>query len=102
MLLLPYSEYRFDDPVAGKAMLLPLFSPLSNDHSARRPDVCCAQLDAGHGQGVDRARLGATGIRYGAGRGHLGRTSEEFEKRLGALLLQAPGALSIDNERHAA
>ena len=26
-----------------------------------------------------------------------GGTSEEFEKRLGALLLQAPGALSIDN-----
>ena len=26
-----------------------------------------------------------------------GGSSEEFEKRLGALLLQAPGALSIDN-----
>ena len=97
-LLLPFSKYQFDDSVAGPALVLAvIFTALE------RPFLSTAPM------GVVRSSMPATGkgkIVRGSVRLAFdtepvfitwGGSGEEFEKRLGALLLQAPAAMTIDN-----
>jgi putative DNA primase/helicase len=97
-LWLPFSKYQFDDPGAGKALVLAaIFTALE------RPFLPVAPMF------VVRSSMPATGKgKLARALAHLafdtapvvltwGGNSEEFEKRLTAILLQAPAALMIDN-----
>jgi hypothetical protein len=97
-LLEPFAEYSVADPVAGKAVLLSLMLT-----ALRRPFLQTAPLFvirssmAGAGKGLVVAC--AVYLAYGT-RPVLvtyGGNGEEFEKRLAAVMLQSPAALSIDN-----
>jgi hypothetical protein len=97
-LLKPFSLYKFDDPVAGMAVLL-----TATLTAIERPFLPVAPIF------VIRSSMPATGkglimkclawLAFGAGPVMItwGGSGEEFEKRLGAVLLKAPAALSIDN-----
>ena len=97
-LLAPFSKYRFDDPAAGKALLLAaIFTAIE------RPflDVAPMFVIRSSMPGTGKALIVRTLVRLAFDTlpviATWGGSSEEFEKRLGAMLLQAPGALSIDN-----
>jgi hypothetical protein len=97
-LLSPFSEYKFEEPAAGRPLVL-----AANFTAIERPFLPVAPMF------VVRSSIPATG------KGKLvrsiaclafdtkpvvitwGGNDEEFEKRLAALLLRAPAALMIDN-----
>jgi hypothetical protein len=97
-LLVPFSQYRFDDPAAGRALLLSaIFTAIERPFLSLAPLYVVRSPMPGTGKGLivrSLVRLAYDTLPVIA---TWGGSSEEFEKRLGALLLQAPGALSIDN-----
>jgi hypothetical protein len=97
-LLVPFSQYHFDDPVAGASLLLSaMFTAIERPFLSVAPLYVVRSPMPGTGKGLivrSLVRLAYDTLPVIA---TWGGSSEEFEKRLGALLLQAPGALSIDN-----
>ncbi len=97
-LLIPFSKYQFDDPIAGKSLLLSaIFTAIERPFLSLAPLYVVRSPMPGTGKGLivrSLVRLAYDTLPVIA---TWGGSGEEFEKRLGALLLQAPGALSIDN-----
>lgn len=98
ILLHPFSQYQFEDPIAGRPLLLAgVFTALERPFLTRSPMFVFRSPMPGTGKGLlvrglvrlafDTAPVAIT----------WGGSSEEFEKRLAALLLQTPSVLSIDN-----
>jgi hypothetical protein len=98
LLLDPFSQYQFDDPLAGQALLLAaIFTAIERPFLDFAPMFVVRSSMPGTGKGLivrSLVRLAFDTVPIIA---TWGGSTEEFEKRLGALLLQAPGALSIDN-----
>jgi hypothetical protein len=98
ILSFPFSEYRFDNAAAGQAIVLAaMFTAIERAFLRVAPMFVIRSALPGTGKGLlvrSLVRLAfdttPTVITWGG-------SSEEFEKRLGALLLQAPAALTIDN-----
>jgi hypothetical protein len=94
----PFSQYNFDDPVAGRALLLAAeFTAIERAFLPVAPMFVVRGTMSGTGKGLIVRTLVRLAFDTKPAMATWGGTSEEFEKRLGALLLQAPGALSIDN-----
>jgi hypothetical protein len=98
LLLDPFSQYHFDDPVAGRALLLAaIFTALERPFLPVAPMFVIRSSMPGTGKGLIVRAL----IRLAFDTAPVfitwGGNSEEFEKRLAALLLQTPAVLSIDN-----
>ena len=97
-LLFPFSAYQFDDPAAGRALLLAaIFTAIERPFLAVAPMFVARSSMPGTGKGLIVRSLNRLAYDTLPTVVTWGGSSEEFEKRLGALLLQAPGALSIDN-----
>jgi hypothetical protein len=97
-LLDPFSQYQFDDPHAGEALLLAaIFTAIERPFLAVAPMFVIRSSMPGTGKGLIVRTLVRLAFDTMPIIATWGGSSEEFEKRLGALLLQAPGALSIDN-----
>jgi hypothetical protein len=97
-LLVPFSQYHFDDPVAGQALLLAaIFTAIERPFLAVAPMFVIRSSMPGTGKGLIVRTLVRLAFDTPPVIATWGGSSEEFEKRLGALLLQAPGAISIDN-----
>jgi hypothetical protein len=97
-LLLPFSLYNFDDVAAAQALLLAaLFTAIERPFLPVAPMFVSRSSMSGTGKGLIVRSL----VQLAFGTKPVivtwGGNSEEFEKRLGAVLMQAPGALSIDN-----
>jgi hypothetical protein len=98
VLLIPFSQYQFDDPAAGEALLLAaIFTAIERPSLAVAPMFVIRSSMPGTGKGLIVRTLVRLAFDTLPVIATWGGSSEEFEKRLGALLLQAPGALSIDN-----
>jgi hypothetical protein len=98
VLLIPFSQYQFDDPAAGEALLLAaIFTAIERPFLAVAPMFVIRSSMPGTGKGLIVRSLVRLAFDTSPVIATWGGSSEEFEKRLGALLLQAPGALSIDN-----
>lgn len=97
-LLHPFSKYRFENCAAGDALVLAaVMTAIERPFLDVAPVFVVRSSMAGTGKGLivrSLVRLAydtlPTVITWGGG-------AEEFEKRLAALLLQSPGALSVDN-----
>ena len=97
-LLVPFSKYRFEDDAAGKALLLAaIFTAIERPFLTVAPMFVVRSSMPGTGKGLIVRSLVRLAFDTQPVIATWGGSSEEFEKRLGALLLQAPGALSIDN-----
>jgi putative DNA primase/helicase len=98
VLLYPFSEYQFDDPAAGQALLLAaIFTAIERPYLPVAPMFVVRSSMPGTGKGLIvrglvRLAFDTTPVFI-----TWGGSGEEFEKRLAALLLQTPGVLSIDN-----
>ena len=98
ILLYPFSKYNFDDLAAGRALLLAaLFTAIERPFLAVAPMFVVRSSMPGTGKGLIVRSLVRLAFNTTPVLVTWGGSSEEFEKRLGALLLQAPAALSIDN-----
>ena len=98
VLLFPFSQYNFDDPVAGRAMLLAaVFTAIERAFLTGAPMFVVRGTMSGTGKGLIVRTLVRLAFDTKPAIATWGGNSEEFEKRLSALLLQAPGAVSIDN-----
>jgi hypothetical protein len=98
VLLFPFSLYKFDDPAAGRAMLLAaVFTAIERAFLTVAPMFVVRGTMSGTGKGLIVRTLVRLAFDTKPAMATWGGTSEEFEKRLSALLLRAPGALSIDN-----
>ena len=98
VLLYPFSKYQFEDPAAGQALLLAaIFTALERPFLPVAPMFVVRSPMAGTGKGL--IVRGLVRLAYDTTPVAItwGGSGEEFEKRLGALLLQTPGVLSIDN-----
>lgn len=97
-LFFPFSKYRFDDPVAGRAIVLAaIFTAIERPFLSVSPMFVVRSSMPATGKGkIVRALVR---LAYDTAPVFItwGGSSEEFEKRLAALLLQAPAALMIDN-----
>ena len=97
-LLFPFSKYQFDSPAAGKALLLAaIFTAIERPFLPVAPMYVVRSSMPGTGKGkivrsLVRLAFDTTPVTI-----TWGGSSEEFEKRLAALLLQTPAVLSIDN-----
>jgi putative DNA primase/helicase len=97
-LLVPFSKYQFGEPAAGKALLLSaIFTALERPFLPLAPMYVVRSSMPGTGKGLIVRSLVRLAYDTQPVIATWGGSSEEFEKRLGALLLQAPGAISIDN-----
>ena len=97
-LLLPFSEYKFDDPAKGQAVLLAaIFTAIERPFLPVVPMFVVRSSMPGTGKGLIVRSLVRLAFDTVPVIVTWGGDNEEFEKRLGAVLLQAPGALSIDN-----
>jgi hypothetical protein len=98
VLLYPFSQYQFEDPIAGEALLLAaIFTAIERPFLAVAPMFVIRSSMPGTGKGLIVRSLVRLAFDTSPVIATWGGSSEEFEKRLGALLLQAPGAISIDN-----
>ena len=98
VLLYPFSKYQFDDPVAGHALLLAaIFTAIERPFLAVAPMFVIRSSMPGTGKGLIVRTFVRLAFDTPPVLATWGGSSEEFEKRLAALLLQAPGAISIDN-----
>jgi putative DNA primase/helicase len=98
VLLMPFSQYQFDDRAAGEALLLAaIFTAIERPSLPVAPMFVIRSSMPGTGKGLIVRTLVRLAFDTLPVIATWGGSSEEFEKRLGALLLQAPGALSIDN-----
>jgi hypothetical protein len=97
-LLFPFSAYQFDDPAAGRALLLAaIITAIERPFLPVAPMFVVRSSMPGTGKGLIVRCLNRLAYDTMPALVTWGGSSEEFEKRLGALLLQAPGSLSIDN-----
>jgi hypothetical protein len=97
-LWLPFSKYQFDDPCAGKALVLAaIFTALERPFLAAAPMFAVRSSMPATGKGKIVRSLVRLAFDTGPVVLTWGGSSEEFEKRLAAILLQAPAALMIDN-----
>jgi putative DNA primase/helicase len=96
--LFPFKHFQFYDPAAGQAVLLSaIFTAIERPFLPVAPMfvIRCSMPGTGKGLIVRclvRLAFDTTPVFI-----TWGGNSEEFEKRLVAVLLQAPAALSIDN-----
>jgi len=98
VLLFPFSKYQFDDPAAGQALLLAaIFTAIERPFLAVAPMFVVRSPMPGTGKGKIVRSLVRLAFDTEPVAITWGGNSEEFEKRLAALLLQTPGVLSIDN-----
>ena len=98
VLLYPFSKYQFDDPAAGQALLLAaIFTAIERPFLSVAPMFVVRSSMPATGKGLIVRSLVRLAFDTSPVVVTWGGSSEEFEKRLGALLLQAPAALSIDN-----
>jgi hypothetical protein len=97
-LLRPFSKYKFEKRKAGRALVLAaVFTAIERPFLTTAPMFVVRSSMPGTGKGLlvrCLVRLAFDTVPCAA---TAGGNSEEFEKRIGALLLQAAGALSIDN-----
>jgi hypothetical protein len=97
-LLRPFSKYKFEKRKAGRALVLAaVFTAIERPFLTVAPMFVVRSSMPGTGKGLlvrCLVRLAFNTVPCAA---TAGGNSEEFEKRIGALLLQAAGALSIDN-----
>jgi hypothetical protein len=98
VLLYPFSRYRFEDPTVGQAMLLAaIITAIERPFLPVAPMFVVRSSMPGTGKGLIVRAL----VRLAFDTAPIfitwGGSSEEFEKRLAALLLQTPSVLSIDN-----
>jgi hypothetical protein len=97
-LLRPFSKYKFENRKAGRALVLAaIFTAIERPYLSVAPMFVVRSSMPGTGKGLivrSLVRLAFDTIPVVA---TWGGNSEEFEKRLAALLLRSPGALSIDN-----
>jgi putative DNA primase/helicase len=97
-LLLPFEHFRFENPTSGEAILLAaIFTAIERPFLPVAPMFAVRSSMAGTGKGLIvrclvRLAFDTTPVLI-----TWGGNNEEFEKRLAALLLQAPAALGIDN-----
>jgi putative DNA primase/helicase len=97
-LLVPFSMYQFDDPIAGQALLLAaIFTALERPFLPVAPMFVVRSSMPATGKGLIVRSLIRLAFDTDPVLITWGGNGEEFEKRLGALLLQAPAAISIDN-----
>jgi putative DNA primase/helicase len=98
VLLFPFSRYRFDDRTAGQALLLTaIFTAIERPFLPIAPMFVVRSSMPGTGKGKIVRSLVRLAFDTEPVAITWGGSSEEFEKRLAALLLQTPGVLSIDN-----
>ena len=98
VLLHPFSKYQFDDPAAGQALLLAaIFTAIERSFLPAAPMFVVRSSMPGTGKGLIVRGLVRLAFDTAPVVITWGGSSEEFEKRLAALLLQTPGVLSIDN-----
>ena len=98
VLSFPFSKYQFDDPAAGQALLLAAaFTAIERPFLPLAPMLVVRSPMPGTGKG--RIVSALFGLAYDTKPISItwGGNSEEFEKRLGAVLLRTPAVLSIDN-----
>jgi putative DNA primase/helicase len=97
-LLLPFSKYKFENDKAGRALVLAaILTAIERPFLPVVPIFIVRSSMPGTGKGLivrSLVRLAFDTVPVVVTWGY---SSEEFEKRLGALLLQSPGAISIDN-----
>jgi hypothetical protein len=97
-LLSPFSKYKFENRRAGRGLVLAgILTAIQRAYLPAAPMFVVRSSMPGTGKGLIVrcwARLAFATVPVVI---TWGGSSEEFEKRFGALLLQAPGALSIDN-----
>ena len=90
LLLYPFAQYTFDDPAAGRAMLLAaIFTAIERPFLAVAPMFVIRSSMPGTGKGLIVRTLVRLAFDTLPAIVTWGGSSEEFEKRLGALLLQA-------------
>jgi putative DNA primase/helicase len=97
-LLFPFSKYQFDNRAAGEALLLAaIFTAIERPFLPVAPMFVVRSSMPGTGKG--KIVRGLVRLAFDTDPVFItwGGSSEEFEKRLAALLLRTPGVLSIDN-----
>ena len=98
VLLFPFSKYQFEHPAAGRALLLAaIFTAIDRPFLPVAPMFVIRSSMPGTGKGKIVRSLVRLAFDTAPVAITWGGSSEEFEKRLAALLLQTPGVLSIDN-----
>jgi putative DNA primase/helicase len=97
-LLLPFSKYKFENSQVGNALLLAaIFTALERPFIPVAPMFVIRSSMPGTGKGLIVNSLARLAYDTKPVVVTWGGNNEEFEKRLAALLLQAPAALSVDN-----
>jgi putative DNA primase/helicase len=97
-LFFPFSKYKFEDPAAGWALLLAaIFTAIERPFLPVAPMFVVRSSMPGTGKGKIVRSLVRLAFDTGPVAITWGGNSEEFEKRLAAILLQTPAVLSIDN-----
>lgn len=98
VLLSPFRHFQFDDPVAGSAILLSaIFTAIERPFLPVAPMYVIRSSMPGTGKGLMARCLVRLAFDTTPVFITWGGNAEEFEKRLGAVLLRAPAALTIDN-----
>ena len=98
VLSYPFSKYQFDDPTAGPALLVAAaFTAIERPFLSLAPMLVVRSPIPGTGKGRIVSALFRLAYDTKPISITWGGNSEEFEKRLGAVLLRTPGVLSIDN-----
>src|SRR6266566_3166570 len=98
ILLYPFSRYKFDDPAAGRAVLLAaIFTAIERPFLPVAPMFVVRSSMPATGKGLIVRGLVQLAFDTTPVVVTWGGNGEEFEKRLGAILLQAPAAIMIDN-----
>jgi putative DNA primase/helicase len=98
ILLHPFSQYKFDDPAAGQALLLAaIFTAIERPFIPVAPMFVVRSSMPGTGKGLIVRGLVRLAFDTAPVFITWGGSGEEFEKRLAALLLQTPSVLCIDN-----
>lgn len=97
-LLLPFSEYQFESEGERNPLLLgAIFTALERPYLPTAPMLVIRSSMPGTGKGLLVRSLTQLAYDTYPVVATWGATSEETEKRIGALLLQSPAAINIDN-----
>jgi len=98
LLSMPFSEFKFENQAEGEARVLgAIFTAIERPFLDKAPLIAVRGPMSGTGKGLCVRGIVQLGYDTEPVFSHWGETKEEFEKRLGALLLKSPGALCIDN-----
>jgi hypothetical protein len=97
-LLLPFSEYQFENPATAEAMVLGMvLTAVERPYLPTAPMLIIRSSMAGTGKGLLVRSLVQLSYDTSPVVATWGATPEETEKRIAALLLQSPAAICIDN-----